>query len=645
MEAALKLHTMAASIVTNQAAQMSTSIVMGPVLSFRGLVPVSKKSALWKVSALIVVGTKEKPPTLVLPKEAKTVPAPLLLAQTSAGDVYRYDLSVTLGPQERRVVYGVDGEKGDVLWPEAGKSGKAALCWSFSVPALGQVPRMAYFSCNGFSDPKLIKDLKAPAMAVWHDLLCNHDKTLRPKAYELDREQLWHEQVSHHQGVQRFHVALGGGDQVYMDGVWTALQSLNEWVELDASEQVGFVPDKPLKQDIQNYLWEQYALRWSMVPSDKYKDQASAYLNAGLGFACLPTVMMWDDHDIFDGWGSYSCEKQKCPLMQAMFEAARKAFWVMQLQMPLALLPPLKPVKGVASKDPLYEAIDWAAVRKADALSPAFLDGQPGFSHQLPLGDVALSVMDLRTERSQKQILGQGTWSAWLRTWHSLQGPTHVLIMSSVPVVHPKLGIAEGVLDLTASDSVTSGLADDLNDHWSHDRHEDERKRLVRTLVSLGETLKTRVTLVSGDVHVAAWGFAGRNVLASNGQRVNQFTSTAIVHPGPTGLSGRLFLWYLNQASKSPQVLDSEHTIHMMLFPGTSDHVLPKRNWMALELDAQPRAEFGGKPRLWATWRSEQDGGEFSNHLVAVHPYKPASPGAPLLPVDAGVAMNTRAKR
>jgi hypothetical protein len=28
-----------------------------------------------------------------------------------------------------------------------------------------------------------------------------------------------------------------------------------------------------------------------------------------------------------------------------------------------------------------------------------------------------------------------------------------------------------------------------------------------------------------------------------------------------------------------------------------------------------------------------------------VHPYKPASLGAPLLPADAGVAMNSRAKR
>jgi len=624
---------------------MSTSIVMGPVLSFRGLTPVSKKQALWKVSALIVVGTKEKPPALVFPSEGKSVPAPMFLASVSAGDVYRYDLSVTLGAAERRVVYGLDGEKGDMCWPAERKPGQRALCWSFTVPALGQAPRMAYFSCNGFSDPKLIKELKVPATAVWHDLLCNHDKALRPVGYELDREQQWHEQVSHSKGLQRFHMALGGGDQVYMDGVWTALQGLNEWVELDANEQVAFVPGKQFKQDIQDYYWEQYALRWSMVPGDKYQDQAAAYLNAGLAFASLPTVMMWDDHDIFDGWGSYSYEKQKCPLMQTMFEAARKAFWVMQLQMPLDLLPPLKPMPGMASKDPLFAPVDWTAVRAADVLAPAFLDGQPGFSHQLPLGDVALSVMDLRTERSQKQILSQASWSAWQNLWNGLAGQSHVLIMSSVPVAHPKLGVAEGVLDLTSSDSVTNGLADDLNDHWSHDSHEDERKRLVRTLVALGERMNTRVTLISGDVHVAAWGFAGRNVLASNGQRINQFTSTAIVHPGPTGLSGRLFLWYLNQASKRPQALDSEHTVSMMLFPATSDYVLAKRNWMALELDVEVRDEFGGKPRLWATWRTEQGEGEFSNHLVAVHPYKSASGGAPLLAAEGGLAMASRGKR
>ena len=614
---------------------MSTSIVMGPVLSFRGLTPVSKKQSLWKVTALIIVGRGEAPPALAFLADGKAVPAPVLLAQTGAGDAYRYDLSVPLGDAERRVVYGIAGERADVCWPAQSGPGTRPLSWSFTVPAWGQSPRMAYFSCNGFSDPKLIKALKVPANAVWQDLLCNHDKAFRPAGYALDREQQWHEGISHDLDVQRFHLVLAGGDQVYMDSIWTALPELNAWVELDEDEQLSFQPSPALVQEIEAYYWEQYALRWSMVPGDRQRDQADAYLNAGLAFATMPTVMMWDDHDIFDGWGSYSAGKQKCPLLQAMFKAARQAFWVYQLQMPLKLLPTLLDQAPAQAKDPLFQPVDWAAIRQKDAMSLPFLDGQAACNHVLPLGDVALCVMDLRTERSQQQILSLRTWAVWQDEWASLSGAKHVLVMSSVPVAHPKLSLIEGAVTWLASDNTTSGDADDLNDHWSHDRHEDERKRLVRTLVQLGERMKARVTLVSGDVHVAAWGYAERNVLASNGQRVNQFTSTAIVHPSLSGFVQGLFLKYMNAAAAKPQVLDAEHTIHMMTFPGGADPIMPARNWLALELDAQPKPEFEMQPRLWATWRTEQEDG-FRNHLAAVHPYKAVASGGS---VDAQAAQ------
>lgn len=598
---------------------MSTRIVMGPVLSFRGVTGGDLPRPLWRVSAMLVVLSGEAPP--ILERDGQAVPAATLLARTPSGDVYRYDLSVTLDKAERRVAYGVQGAAADVFWPDAPR-------WSFTVPAKGYAPRLAYFSCNGFSDPKLIKELKAPANGVWKDLLFNHDKRLRPHDYVLDREQQWHEPLSHDKGVQRFHVALAGGDQVYSDAIWTDIPELKAWVELDWGEQIRYKPSATLLGKIKAYYWAQYVSRWTMdAPTQKQPDR---HLNAGLGFAVLPTVMMWDDHDIFDGWGSYSARMQKSPLLDAMFRAAREAFWVYQLQMPLAVLPVLVDQNPVGARDPRWAPVNWSAIRQADALSPAFLDGQPGFNHQLDLGELAISVMDLRSERSQQQILGMDSWCAWQRTWEALPPATHWLVMSSVPVAHPKLSLAEKPLTWFASDSVTDSNADDLNDHWAHDRHEDERKRLIRTLVSLGERAACRITLLSGDVHVAAWGVAGRNVLASNGQRVNQLTSSAIVHPSLSGFVQGLFLRLLNSAAQKPQVLDAEHTITMMAFPGSSEPMMPARNWLSLELDEAVRPEFGAR-RLWASWRTEQPD-QFGNHLMAVHPYKAAN--APLVPAD-----------
>src|SRR3546814_1835469 len=57
-----------------------------------------------------------------------------------------------------------------------------------------------------------------------------------------------------------------------------------------------------------------------------------------------------------------------------------------------------------------------------------------------------------------------------------------------------------------------------------------------------------RVSLVSGDVHVAAWGTAYRKDLPATEtwSQIHQFTSSAVVHPSLIGVMERLFLSWLN---------------------------------------------------------------------------------------------------
>ena len=165
---------------------------------------------------------------------------------------------------------------------------------------------------------------------------------------------------------------------------------------------------------------------------------------------------------------------------------------------------------------------------------------------------------------------------------------------------------------------VLDSNADDLKDHWSHDDHEGERKRLLETLTQIAEQRKLRVSIVSGDVHVAAWGSAYRRDIdpTANWAQIQQFTSSAIVHPSLMGLLERVFLGILNKAASEKQSIDVQHTVEMMLFPGYNRYVMPARNWLALELDL---GEQITGCKLWATWRCETETG-FSNHLQAVHP-------------------------
>ena len=61
-------------------------------------------------------------------------------------------------------------------------------------------------------------------------------------------------------------------------------------------------------------------------------------------------------------------------------------------------------------------------------------------------------------------------------------------------------------MDSFGQDHVLDSSADDLKDHWTNDDHEGERRRLVETLLRTARDKRLRATIVSGDVHVAAWG-------------------------------------------------------------------------------------------------------------------------------------------
>ena len=41
-------------------------------------------------------------------------------------------------------------------------------------------------------------------------------------------------------------------------------------------------------------------------------------------------TMTWDDHDIFDGWGSYPDTIQNCPVFQGCFQAAKRFYLLFQ---------------------------------------------------------------------------------------------------------------------------------------------------------------------------------------------------------------------------------------------------------------------------------------------------------------------------
>ena len=288
--------------------------------------------------------------------------------------------------------------------------------------------------------------------------------------------------------------------------------------------------------------------------------------------------MMWDDHDIFDGWGSYSPEEQSSPVFQTIYDVARTCFSLFQLQ-----------------SDP--HAPSWPA-----------LPGQPSFNALLRLGTLGLLILDLRSERSQREILSLDTWNVVFDALDRAIDLSHLLVMSSIPVVHPDLSLLERAFVILPG---AQDLEDDLHDQWVSYTHQTERLRLIHRLLDYAEATGTRVTILSGDVHVAALGViesTRRPVRWLNSNVINQLTSSAIVHPSPP----RVVRFFLEQIGAEVKEVDQNVTSKMLQFPGTSYRFISARNWLTLDFD--------DRGRIWANWRIE---GALEPMTKVIHPVEP----------------------
>lgn len=426
-----------------------------------------------------------------------------------------------------------------------------------SVPAAGQAPRIAFFSCNGVQDPK--DWTTQPQMEVlWERMLARHTTGLCPDG-----------------SGGRYHVLIGGGDQIYCDSIWKevpALAKLDTWKKRQAAKVTP-----ALEKSIAQHYAKLY-LRWGQ----------SYFRNM---HARVPGIYTWDDHDIFDGYGSYDDGLQQCALFEAIFAAAEAAFRLIQLGGE-----PVRPASLFASAPSAVHSLQ--AVRFDDAID--------------------VLALDLRSERTETRVMGDDQWrdlGAYLGHRAEQASPPHLLIVSSIPLVYLNFAAAQKFLDWFPW---RQDLEDDLGDQWESPTHQEERARLVMALFDHAAATRTRVTILSGDVHVGARGrIVSRrpeHVLPTEPESsMHQLTSSAIVYPPPgaLALAGMRAL-----GGEGPSPLLAVSHVETEVVRVSADHfLLGKRNWLSIEPGT------GAKRELWVRWITEE--GDLKPPLL-VHPRIPA---------------------
>lgn len=472
--------------------------VCGPIVGFHG-----EDAGSWRLTVMIAQDDGGDPGALSV--DGQSIP-PVALGQAGAVRIFVWNLTIPLREAARSVAYAIAGD---------------GTGWAFTVPARGQAPRIAYASCNGFSVPG--------------DMRRTEDKYVS-----------WRSLAGEHARLP-FHLLLLGGDQIYADGLWRAIDELGRFNEQPRAQRQTTRASPELPDALARYYAGTYCRRLGASPVAEL-------------LASIPTLMMWDDHDIFDGWGSYSNAEQASDVLQTIFRVARRSFLLFQLH-----------------TDP--DAPGWPALRE-----------QHGFNALLRLGALGLLVLDLRSERTQQRVLSPESWEAVFTALDATAGLRHLLVMSSIPVVHPDLTFAQQALDALPGQQ---DLEDDLHDQWNTYNHRTEQLRLLHRLLDFAEAQGTRVTILSGDVHVAALGTVESTRRPSrwlNAGVINQLTSSPIVHPPPS----RIVRWLLEQLGREPRTLDRGITLQMQQFPGTDYRFIARRNWLSLDFDEQGR--------IWVNW-------------------------------------------
>lgn len=498
------------------------SRICGPILGFRGRI-----GGEWRLAIMVAFQGDALPGALTYaaagqPLGPEIRPVPFGVYGGAA--FFGYEFTVPMQADQSTVEYGFVGEE---------------RRWRFAVPGVRQPLRIGYNSCNGFSVPGDMKRI-ADKNAVWRDLVATHER-------------------------QALHILMMGGDQIYADQLWDAVPELRGFNNLPREQRVAMNAGPDLLGQLERFYIDTYRDRLGQDPVAE-------------ALASIPTLMMWDDHDIFDGWGSYSPQEQASPVFQTVFAAARTCFLLFQLQ-----------------TDP--RAPSWPA-----------LPGQQGFNALLRIGNVGVLVLDLRSERSQTQILAADTWNIVLQELDRTQDLKHLLVMSSIPIVHPDMSFIERGLGFVPG---MQGIEDDLHDQWVSYNHRTERLRFCHRLLDFAEAKATRVSIVSGDVHVAALGTVEsvrRPVRNTYADVINQLTSSPIVHPPPQ----RIVRYFLEQLGREVSELDRDITARMLQFPGTNYRIIDARNWLSLEFDE--------RERIWANWHVE---GAPQVITKVVHPCQP----------------------
>ncbi|KAK2798344.1 hypothetical protein FQN51_007744 [Onygenales sp. PD_10] len=500
-------------------------VICGPLLNYKSLSDPNQPRPTWHGSVLLVTKPGQKLPVLELRS----------LGQTKASASAGHDANAPLvngnaegeGSQEVTTVQGVKlfADPDKAFWrfqisvPVLEKetrwqytiprfkyfNDKPALsAWDFVVPAARDSMRIMFHSCNGFSIGTDLDYWQGPIL--WNDVLRRHAH--RP-----------------------FHVMIGGGDQIYNDSVRVD-GPLKAWTDISNPHKRRTHPfPNAMRNECDAFYFNNYIKWYGMEPFATANSQ-------------IPQINIWDDHDIIDGFGSYTDHFMKCAVFRGIGGVAFKYYLLFQhhIAPPISTYTTDEPetmtaTNGTSGADP--RQLEHSYVYREPTDDSSFITGnKPGpyveersRNLYMRLGRrMAFVGVDARTERTRHQVNYPETYDAIFGRLESELAAAngeikHLILLLGVPIAYPRLAWLENIIsspliapirllnkrfgvggDFFNKFDGQVDLLDDLDDHYTARQHKHERREMIQRLQNISRKFSVRVTILGGDVHLAALG-------------------------------------------------------------------------------------------------------------------------------------------
>jgi hypothetical protein len=457
--------------------------IVGPMIRYNNT---DLKKRLYYASVLVVTlqtTAKENPPQLTLMDEGQCYNiVGELIDEYKGSGFWRYNISLPIADQEKFFEYSVNNGAMNRVY----------------IAGYSQRWRWFFHSCNGFSNdisPEKQEKLGG-ANVLWNDMFTLHSK-------------------------QPYHVQVGGGDQLYCDDVFLT-NALKGWLGIVShKDRDKAVFTKTVADEVSDFYFKNYV---KCFGSGTF----------ALALAQIPYSFVTDDHDIFDGYGSYPDRLQTSPYFQGIGAIALRFFLLFQHH---------------------------------TTFQRAKIDnyiGVKSFSWFKNFGSsTAIVGFDNRSERSINQTLSYESYDMVFNTMEKELPPDckHLMVILGIPICYPRFAVVEsamqgwqsiqhslsfhklfgktGAMEQILNQFGQPELLDDLLDHWTAAPRMNERSQLIWRLQHIARNRNIRITFLSGDVHCCGAGtfHSTKFVSPPNDFRyMCQIVSSAIVNAPPPNI-------------------------------------------------------------------------------------------------------------